>query len=186
MDDLTFISNYFKKYKKSLFETDVSEQLKEMKKMLLNSQKNKKKVMIAGNGGSAAIASHVSVDLTKQAGIRTINFNEVDLITCFSNDYGYKRWVSKAVEFYGDEGDVLILISSSGNSKNMIKAAKTAQGMNIPIITFTGFDRNNPLKKEGEINFWLESFAYNVVECTHQIWLLMACDLVIGKTEYSA
>ena len=74
MDDLTFISNYFKKYKKSLFETDVSEQLKEMKKMLLNSQKNKKKVMIAGNGGSAAIASHVSVDLTKAGNIRSINF----------------------------------------------------------------------------------------------------------------
>tara|TARA_B100000029_G_scaffold509260_1_gene598028 strand:+ start:4268 stop:4828 length:561 start_codon:yes stop_codon:yes gene_type:complete len=186
MDDLTFINNYFKKYKQSLFETDVSEELKAMKRILLNSQKNKKKVMIAGNGGSAAIASHVSVDLTKQAGIRTINFNEVDLITCFSNDYGYEHWVSKAVEFYGDEEDVLILISSSGNSKNMIEAAKIAKQMNISIITFTGFDRNNPLKKEGEINFWLESFAYNVVECTHQIWLLMVCDLIIGKTEYSA
>ena len=55
-----------------------------------------KKVIIAGNGGSAAMASHVAVDFTKAAGIRAINFNEADLITCFSNDYGYEHWVAQA------------------------------------------------------------------------------------------
>ena len=75
------------------------------------------KVLIFGNGGSAAISSHFSVDLTKNAGIRCVNCNEADLITCFANDYGYERWVEKAVDFYGDEGDLLIVISSSGSSK---------------------------------------------------------------------
>ena len=141
--------------------------------------------MIFGNGGSAAIASHVSVDLTKNANIRCTNYNEADLITCFSNDYGYEKWIEKAVDFYSDQNDVLILISSSGNSKNMINACKAARNMKMSkIITFTGHDRNNPLSKLGDINFWINSKAYNFVENTHQIWLLTIVDLIIGKREY--
>ena len=83
--------------------------------------------MIFGNGGSAAIASHFSVDLTKNAKIRCTNYNESDLLTCFSNDFGYEKWVEKAIEYYGDEGDVLILISSGGNSQNMLNAAHFAK-----------------------------------------------------------
>ena len=157
-----------------------------MKKLLLQTRDKGKKVLIAGNGGSAAMASHVSVDLTKQAGIRTVNFNEADLITCFANDYGYENWVTKAIEFYGDEGDVAILISSSGKSNNIINAAAQANKMGIHVITLTGFKQDNPLKKLGELNFWLDSRAYNIIENTHQIWLLMVCDLIIGKIEYSA
>ena len=141
--------------------------------------------MIFGNGGSAAIASHVSVDLTKNANIRCTNYNEADLITCFSNDYGYEKWIEKAVDFYSDQNDVLILISSSGKSKNMINACKAARKKNISkIITFTGHEKNNPLSKLGDINFWIDSKAYNFVENTHQIWLLTICDLIIGKREY--
>ena len=86
--------------------------------------------MIFGNGGSAAIASHFSVDLTKNAGLRCTNYNESDLLTCFSNDFGYERWVEKAVEFYGDQGDSLILISAGGNSPNMTNAAEHARKKN--------------------------------------------------------
>ena len=186
MDDLTFIKDYLNRYKSSLFETDVSHELIKMKEILLRIKENGKKVIIAGNGGSAAMSSHVAVDFTKQGGIRTINFNESDLITCFANDYGYDQWIAKAIEFYGDKGDIVILISSSGNSKNVINAAKTASKLEMPVITFTGFNSDNPLKKEGYLNFWLDSKAYNVVENTHQIWLLMVCDLIIGNAEYSA
>ena len=128
----------------------------------------------------------MTVDFTKQSGIRTVNFNEADLITCFANDYGYENWVAKAVEFYGDQGDMVILISSSGSSKNMVNAAKKAKKLGMPVITFTGFKADNPLKQIGDLNFWLDSRAYNIVENTHQIWLLMICDLIIGKVEYSA
>ena len=186
MDDSAFIKEYLDRYKKSLFETDVSDQMIKMKKMLLEVKKSGRKVIIAGNGGSAAMASHVAVDFTKQGGIRTINFNEADLITCFANDYGYEHWVAKAVEFYGDGGDVVILVSSSGSSINMVNAAQTAKKMGMSVITFTGFAIDNPLKQEGILNFWLDSRAYNVVENTHQIWLLMVCDLIIGKVEYLA
>ena len=186
MDDLTFIKDYLNRYKSSLFEADVYHELIKMKEILLKIKENGKKVIIAGNGGSAAIASHVAVDFTKQGGVRTVNFNEADLITCFANDYGYEHWVAKAVEFYGDEGDMVILISSSGSSTNMINAAQTAKQMGMKIITFTGFTPDNPLKQEGDLNFWLDSKAYNIIENTHQIWLLMVCDMIIGDAEYSA
>ena len=110
--------------------------------------------MIFGNGGSAAIASHFSVDLTKNAKIRCTNYNESDLITCFSNDFGYERWVEKTLEYYGEEGDNLILISAGGNSPNMVNGAKKAKEKKFnKIITFTGNDKNNDLSKFGDINF---------------------------------
>ena len=90
--------------------TEVITALSQVKIALVKASENGKKIIIVGNGGSAAIASHFSVDITKNAGIRCVNFNEPGLITCFSNDYGYENWVAKAVEFYGDEGDVLIAI----------------------------------------------------------------------------
>ncbi len=186
MNDLEFIKDCLNRYNDSLFKNDISNEMIKMKEMLLKVKDNGRKVIIAGNGGSAAMASHVAVDFTKQGGIRTINFNEADLITCFANDYGYEEWVKEAVRFYGDSGDLLILISSSGKSKNMIKASSIAKEMGISVITFSGFDINNPLKQLGVINFWVDSKAYNIIENTHQIWLLMICDLIIGKVEYSA
>ena len=89
------------------------------------------------------IISHCAVDLTKNAGIRAINFNEADLITCLSNDFGYEKWVEKAIEFYGDSGDIVVLISSSGNSMNMVNAARRAKELGFKIVTFTGFESTN-------------------------------------------
>jgi len=145
------------------------------------------KVLIFGNGGSAAISSHFSVDLTKNAGVRCVNCNEADLITCFANDYGYERWVEKAVDFYGDEGDLLIVISSSGSSKNMLNGVKAARNGNFnAVVTFTGFADENPLRQLGDINLWADSKAYNFIENIHQVWLLAIVDLIIGSREYSA
>ena len=142
---------------------------------------NGKKVIIAGNGGSAAMASHVTVDLTKAAGVRAINFNESDLLTCFANDYGYEHVFDKAVEFYGDKGDILILISSSGQSENVVNAAKIAKKLGIEVITLSGFNKDNPLRQLGDINLWVDSKAYNIVEMTHHIWLLAITDNIIEQ-----
>ena len=152
---------------------------------IINAKGNK--VLIFGNGGSAAISSHFSVDLTKNAGVRCVNCNEADLITCFSNDYGYERWVEKAVDFYGDEGDLLIVISSSGSSKNMLNGVKAARNGNFnAVVTFTGFADENLLRQLGDINLWADSKAYNFIENIHQVWLLAIVDLIIGSREYSA
>ena len=164
---------------------EIAEKIIKVKNILIDINKKKQKIMIFGNGGSAAIASHFSVDLTKNAKVRCFNFNESDLITCFSNDYGYEKWVEKAVSFYGDEGDVLIAISASGKSKNMINGCQAARKNKFSnIITFSGIDKNNPLNQLGDVNFWANSKAYNFVENIHQIWLLSIVDLIIGKREY--
>ena len=146
----------------------------------------KNKIIIVGNGGSAAMASHVAVDLTKAAGIRSVTFNESDLLTCFANDYGYENWVEKALEFYADKGDVVILISSSGSSANIIKGARKAKEMGLPVVTLSGFNSDNPLRFLGDINLWVDSKGYNIVEMTHHIWLVAIVDYLVGKIEYKA
>ena len=142
---------------------------------------NSGKIIIVGNGGSAAIASHVAIDLTKAANIRSMNFNEASLLTCFSNDYGYENWVEQALDFYANSQDIVILISSSGQSKNIINAAIKAKSMKLPVITFSGFSAGNPLKQLGDINFWVDSPIYNIVESIHQMWLLSVVDYLIDE-----
>ena len=186
MNEKKFILDCIEQYRKSIIDNDVSDKLIELKKSLLEVKKNNKKVIIAGNGGSAAVASHVSVDFTKQGGIRTINFNEYDLITCFANDYGYENWLSKAINFYADPDDHLILISSSGRSKNIINAAKEGKKKNLHLTTLTGFSKNSELSRLSNISLWVNSKAYNIIENTHQIWLLIVCDMLVGKTVYSS
>ena len=186
MNEKQWLTEYFERYRESIFAPGVLPQLTELKGLLVKVRDSGKKVILAGNGGSAAIASHCAVDFTKCANIRCINFNEVDLITCFANDYGYERWLEKALEFYADRGDMVILISSSGKSANMINAARYARSAGLVLVTLTGFSQDNALRKLGDLNIWVDSRAYNVVEMTHQIWLLAVCDLIIGKAEYPA
>ena len=186
MEDKHFVKKYLEDFSFLIKPDDkIVDKIIRARDIIANTKKNNTKVMIFGNGGSAAIASHFSVDLTKNAGVRCFNFNESDLITCFSNDYGYEKWVEKAVNFYGDKGDALILISASGKSKNMIYGCEAARTKKFSsIITFTGNDENNPLAKIGDVNFWINSKAYNFIENIHQIWLLSIVDLIIGKREY--
>lgn len=185
MNDLIWLTKYISTFKESLLNDDVVASIVAMKQILLNASRNGNKLIFAGNGASASIASHCSVDFTKQAKIRAINFNEADLITCYANDYGYEHWVAKAIESYGDKGDIVVLISSSGKSPNIVNAAKRAKELGMEVITFTGFAKDNPLKNIGSLNFWLDSRAYNIIECTHMFWLMTVCDLIIGKAEYA-
>ncbi len=185
--DTKFLDEYFDDFKKIInFNSDeIKKKLISLKKIFITTKKNRKKILIFGNGGSAAIASHFSVDLTKNAKIRCTNYNESDLITCFSNDFGYERWVEMAIKYYGNKGDVLIVISSSGKSKNIINGCIAAKKKKfLKIITLTGHSINNPVKKLGDINLWLNSKAYNYIENIHQFWLLSLVDLIIGKKNY--
>jgi len=186
--DKRFIQNYLNDFADLISPTpEIIAALIQVKDALLSTSENGKKSIIVGNGGSAAIASHFSVDLTKNAGVRCINFNESDLVTCFANDYGYEHWVEKAVEFYGDEGDVFIAISSSGLSKNILNGCRAARENNFSkVITLSGMQAENPLRQLGDINLWVNSMAYNHIENLHQVWLLTLVDLIIGKAEYSA
>jgi D-sedoheptulose 7-phosphate isomerase len=173
-----FFSEYFRSINQSvlLIEPKVLVQVSDLVESVIE---NSKKIILIGNGGSAAMASHVAVDFTKAAGLRAVNFNEADLITCFANDYGYDQWVSKALNAYADIGDLVILISSSGKSPNIINGALTARQMGLHVVTLSGFDAENPLRKLGDIQLWANSSSYNIVEMTHHIWLLAIVDYII-------
>ena len=173
-----YFANYFKTIYQNLDSIE-SVQLEQAASMVLEAHKAGKKVIIVGNGGSAAMASHVAVDFTKAACIRAINFNEADLITCFANDYGYENWVAKALEAYADKGDLVILISSSGKSQNMLNAAEKGNEMGLSVITVSGFLTDNPLRKLGDLNLWVDSTEYNIVEMTHHVWLVAIIDYLI-------
>jgi D-sedoheptulose 7-phosphate isomerase len=181
-----WLTAYVERYRRALLQREVITQLIHLKEMVCATQAAGKKVILAGNGGSAAIASHVAVDFTKNARIRCVNFNEADLITCFANDYGYEHWVEQALEFYADPGDLVVLISSSGQSRNMVNAARYTVERGLTLVTFTGFAKNNPLQQWGHLNFWVDSRAYNVIEMTHQMWLLAVCDLIVSANEPQA
>ncbi len=186
MSEKEWLIDYLNLYNETLINSEVIKNLKIFKELILKTNKNNNKLIFVGNGGSAAIASHCAVDFTKNAGIRAVNFNEADLITCFSNDYGYENWVSRALDFYANDGDLIVLISSSGSSKNIVNSAKRAKELGLKVVTFSGFDNDNSLQKEGDLNFWVNSRAYNIIEMTHQIWILALVDLIIGSAEYSA
>jgi len=172
-----YIKDYLSKLSKILIDYNHKDFLK-VAELLKKTKINKGKVILVGNGGSAAMASHVSVDLTKMCKIRAVNFNEADLLTCFSNDYGYENWVQKALSFYADRKDLLIFISSSGESKNIINGANFAKKIGCKVVTLTGFKKTNKVKKIGHVNLWLDSKNYNFIEMTHHTWLLAIVDLI--------
>ena len=110
------------------------------------------KILLAGNGASASIASHLATDFSKQGGVRAMAFNDANLITALGNDCGYQHWIARALDFYADQEDVLILISSSGQSPNVVEAARRAKELGLYIAAFTGFARDNPLGAAADLN----------------------------------
>ncbi|SVE03491.1 uncharacterized protein METZ01_LOCUS456345, partial [marine metagenome] len=178
MQSSNYFSEYFNDISLSLNSVDLS-LLEEATNIISECSRSGRKLIVVGNGGSAAMASHVAVDFTKAASIRAITFNEADLLTCFANDYGYEQWVVEALNSYADPGDVAILISSSGTSKNIVNGADQAKKLGLKTITLSGFSKNNDLIDKGDVNFWIDSSSYNIVEMTHHVWLVAIIDYLI-------
>ncbi len=148
-------------------------------KMVKMAASNGKKVILVGNGGSSAIASHQVVDLTKNAGIRAICFSDPAWLTCLSNDYSYEQVYEKSVEMYADEGDIMIAISSSGKSANILNAVKAARAKQLSVLTFSGFDSDNPLSSLGDLNFYVPSPRYGIVEIGHLLLIHTVVDELV-------
>lgn len=140
-----------------------------------------RKIIFIGNGGSAAIASHMATDFLKNKGIRSLVFNDSALLTCVSNDLGYEYVFQKPLEVFSDKDDVLFSISSSGKSKNIINAAKQAKRNGCYLVTLSGFNKLNPLRKLGDINFFVPSHKYGLVEVTHLYICHYIADMVTKK-----
>jgi D-sedoheptulose 7-phosphate isomerase len=126
---------------------------------------------IIGNGGSAAIASHAATDFFNVAKIKATTLHETSLLTCLANDYGYENIFSRVLEQSLRVGDILVAISSSGNSLNIRNAVNCAVHKNIYVVTLTGFKFGNPLMKMGNLNIWLNTQDYGMAEVGHQFIL---------------
>jgi D-sedoheptulose 7-phosphate isomerase len=125
------------------------------------------KLMFIGNGASAAISSHMATDFWKTGGIRAMAFNDSSGLTCIGNDYGYQHLFEKPVEMFADPGDVLVAISSSGRSENILRAVAAARSKKCQVLTLSGFEPDNPLRALGDGNFYVPVQSYGQVEVLH-------------------
>jgi D-sedoheptulose 7-phosphate isomerase len=139
-----------------------------------------RKLIFIGNGGSAGIASHLAIDFSKNGGLRALAFNDASALTCLGNDLGYEHVFAKQLDFHAWPGDALMAISSSGASPNILAGVATARTRSCTVITFSGFSENNPLRRTGDLNFYVRSRAYGFVEIAHLALCHAILDLDMG------
>lgn len=128
-------------------------------------------VYVVGNGGSASVASHAVVDMVNVAKLRAFTLHDASLLTCMTNDYGYENAFAQLLTHVIKPGDALVAISSSGRSLNIRNAAEKVADNGGTVITLSGFAHDNPLRIMGDINIWLDSSDYGLVEIGHQFIL---------------
>ena len=139
------------------------------------------KLIFVGNGGSAAIASHMAIDFSKNGNMRALALNDPMALTCLGNDLGYENVFSKQIDLHARAGDLLIVISSSGRSPNVVKAAEMGRARGCKVATLSGFTATNPLRRLGDINFYVPNSEYGFVEIMH----LALCHCVLDLAEAS-
>jgi len=138
------------------------------------------KIMFIGNGGSMGIAAHMAVDFSKNGGLRSMALGDSAVLTCLGNDFGYHDVFARQIEWHGSASDVLMAISSSGESPNIIKGVRAARLKGSRIVTFSGFREDNPLRRMGDVNFYIRAEEYGFVELAHQTLLHAMLDIDRG------
>lgn len=141
---------------------------------------DRRQLFFIGNGGSAGIAVHMTADFLKNGRMRTIDLYAPTTLTCLGNDYGYEYVFSKQLEILANPGDVLVAISSSGNSPNILRAAETIQAVGGTVVTFTGFKSDNRLRAMGDRNLYVPSMEYGIVESIHNQILQQIVDEIMA------
>ncbi len=126
---------------------------------------------LVGNGGSAGVAAHAAVDFFNVAKLRAMTLHESSMLTCMSNDFGYENAFARMLSQMVKPGDIVIAISSSGNSMNIRNAAEQSTRNGAEVLTLSGFAPDNALRSLGKTNFWLDSCDYGFVEIGHQFIL---------------
>lgn len=142
---------------------------------------NRGTIFFVGNGGSAAIASHMAIDYTKNGGYRAMAFNDAAALTCLSNDLSYEDVFSCQIGKWAEIGDIVFAISSSGESPNILKAAEYARRQGCFVVTLSAFKANNRLRRMGDINFYVPTMEYGFAEITHLAILHSILDLALKE-----
>ena len=138
------------------------------------------RIFFVGNGGSAAIASHMAIDFSNAGKLRATALNDAAVLTCLGNDYGYDQVFARQIEMQARAGDLLVAISSSGRSPNILNAVAAAHARACHVLTLSGFAPDNPLRALGDMNLHVPSSEYNFVEVTHMALLAALVDLSVG------
>ena len=132
------------------------------------------RIIILGNGGSNSVASHISQDYMKFHKKKVSILSDPSMITMLTNDFGYKFAYQKFLEYYIEKDTLVIIISSGGESPNMLNCVDWCEDNKISYGVLTGFNSNNTIRNEATNALWnyhIASDSYGVVECVHQIFL---------------
>lgn len=182
-----FLDDYFSRLARATTLTDeVAAGLFRLRDEIAATGAKKGTVRIVANGGSLAIASHIAADMSKNVGVPCTTYADAAFVSCLTNDYGHEDAYAHAVRLTAGPNDLVVLISSSGRSTNIVRAAEQARAMGLTTVALTGMDRDNPVASACDDGIWVESRAYNIIETTHQFWLMAVIDMLIGEAEYTA
>ncbi|MBL18737.1 MAG: phosphoheptose isomerase [Flavobacteriaceae bacterium] len=179
------LESYFNDYEELIRPDFLFDSLELLKRTFISVRDAGAKLVIVGNGASSSIASHAALDFTKQAGVTSVTLHDPALITAYTNDYGGDHWVLEACKHHVNSLDVVVFISVSGESLNLVNAAAWLKSKNIRTVSFTGSGPNTSLAALSNVNLFVPSHAYNIVECIHMIWITAVIDMIIGKKLYS-
>ncbi len=135
---------------------------------------------LCGNGASAAFSNHMALDWTKAGGVPTFSFSDSALLTAMGNDLGYENAFSAPLSWYAKSGDLLVTVSSSGNSPNILKTIEVARSKGMEVLTFSGMSSDNKSRSLGDLNFYVPSATYGIAESAHQVLLHVWLDKFIG------
>ena len=155
----------------------------EIVSLFMRHKKDKSATFFIGNGGSAAIACHMTADFLKNGGMHTTSLYNASVLTCLGNDYSYEEVFSKQLEMQMRAGDLLVTISSSGNSPNIIRAIEVAETLGGEVLTLTGFKEDNKSRGRGALNVYVPCMKYGIVESIHNLILQQVVDVLMEKED---
>ena len=141
----------------------------------------RKSVFLIGNGASASMASHIAADLAKNAHIRTEVFSDLSLITAIANDLSYAEVFAEPLRRRMTEGDMLVAISSSGRSPNILQGVQEAKRLGGIVVTLSAMDSDNTLQNQGLLNFYVPAMSYGMAETCHAAILHYWMDLIVAS-----
>ena len=162
--------NPFKEYIDTLNSAHMEEEFAKFRKEFFTHDR----IIVLGNGGSNSVASHISQDYMKFHNKKVSILSDPSMITMLTNDFGYDKAYEKFLEYYVEKETLVIIMSSGGESKNMLNCVDWCEDNKVDYGVLTGFEENNTIREEATnalFNYYINSHSYGVVECVHQIFL---------------
>jgi len=152
---------------KSGDETDPDSAFLQWKEQTARVRESRRTAYLIGNGASASMASHFAADLAKNGHVRTGVFTDLSLITAVANDVSYESVFSEPLRWQMTEGDLLVAISSSGNSPNVLAGCEAAVSLGGFVVTLSAMKPDNALRSSGNLNFYVPAETYGAAETCH-------------------